>query len=68
MLPAEVSKKIWAGPGSGQSCSVCDGVIGSAEMEYEINARMADGTERVVPFHLRCHALWQLEVARLAEN
>jgi len=68
LLPAEAPKTIWAGPGTGKVCSLCDRAVDSTETEYELDAHKDDGTESTIRFHLRCHALWQLEVARLAEN
>lgn len=68
LLPAEAPKTIWAGPGTGQVCSLCDRAVESTETEYELNGHRDDGTESIIRFHLRCHALWQLELARLAEN
>jgi hypothetical protein len=68
LLPAAASKTIWAGPGTGKACSLCDRAVDSTETEYELNGHMDDGTKSTFRFHLRCHELWQLEVARLAEN
>ena len=36
-------------------------------MEYELDAPVTGGNG-IVRLHLRCHALWQLEVARLSER
>lgn len=68
LLPAEVPKTIWAGLGTGDPCSLCDRPVDVAEMEYEITAPLRGGAQGILRFHLRCHAIWQLEVARLAEN
>lgn len=68
LLPAEVPKSIWAFPGTGKPCSLCGQAIDSMEMEYELEAPVDGGTPNTFRFHLRCHALWQLEVARLTEN
>lgn len=62
LLPAQIPKTIWAGQGSGERCSLCDRVIDRTETEYELD--MPPG---LVRFHLRCHALWQLELSRLAD-
>ena len=67
LLPAEVPPSIWAGRGSGQTCSLCDKPVGQSETEYELEA-MADGLESHFRFHIRCHALWQLAVAGSSEN
>lgn len=68
LLPAEVPKSIWAGQGTGKACSLCDRPVAHNEMEYELNFLMGEEPSSIIRFHLRCHALWQLEVARLAEN
>lgn len=68
LLPDTVPRSIWAGEGTGQACSLCDRPVPQTEMEYELNLPLDDGTRSIIRFHLRCHALWQLEVARLAEN
>jgi hypothetical protein len=65
LLPDAVPKSIWAGQGTGQACSLCDRPVGQTEMEYELNLAADDGSPGVIRFHLRCHALWRLEVARL---
>lgn len=68
LLPAEVPKSIWAGKGTGEPCSLCDQPVAQTEMEYEVNVPSGEGAGRILRFHLRCHALWQLEVARLTES
>lgn len=66
VLPAQAPKTIWAGQGSGEKCSLCDRTIEKTDTEYEIDpAEPAANT--IVRLHLRCHALWQLELARLSE-
>ena len=66
-LPSQVPRTFWAGPGSGEPCSLCDRKIDKTETEYELAAPLG-GAEVPVRFHLRCHALWQLELARLSEQ
>jgi hypothetical protein len=68
LLPSEVPKSIWAFQGTGKLCSLCRKPIDPLEMEYELEAPVGGGTTSTFRFHLRCHAIWQLEVARLAEN
>ena len=67
-LPAQVPKTIWAGQGSGERCSLCDRVIDKTETEFELDMPPAGPAASLVRFHLRCHALWQLELARLADQ
>ena len=66
LLPARPPKAVWAGPGSGERCSLCDQAINELETEYELEAPVSTGNA-VVRLHLRCHTLWQLEVTRLSE-
>jgi hypothetical protein len=66
VLPAQVPKSIWAGPGSGEPCSLCEQTIAKTDMEYELDTS-ASNSHMTVRLHLRCHALWQLEVARQSE-
>lgn len=68
LLPDAIPKSIWAGQGTGKTCSLCDRTVAQTEMEYELNVARDDGTQSTIRFHLRCHALWQLEVARRAEH
>ena len=67
LLPARPPKTVWAGPGSGERCSLCDQTIDKLETEYELDPPMAT-LNRVVRLHLRCHTLWHLEVARLTRT
>jgi hypothetical protein len=65
-LPARPAKSVWAGPGSGERCALCDRTIDELETEYELEAPVPTANS-VVRLHLRCHALWQLEVTRLSD-
>lgn len=65
LLPRTIPKTIWAGGGSGQPCSLCDQVIAGTDMEYELPEPDGGGGQRIVRLHLRCHALWQLELTGL---
>jgi len=66
LLPARPPKSVWAGPGSGERCSLCDRTIDKLDTEYELDAPVARANG-VVRLHLRCHTLWQVELARLSE-
>jgi len=66
VLPRRYPKSLWAGLGSGERCSLCDRTIEKAEMEYELDEPVT-GTNSIVRLHLQCHALWQLELARVTE-
>lgn len=58
-LPREPQLNLWAGTGDGQLCSLCDRVIDSQQIEYEL--QFAAGTEVVHRFHRICHQAWELE-------
>jgi hypothetical protein len=68
LLPSEIPKKIWAGGGSGRPCSLCDDAIQRGEMEYELPEPDGTAGERTVRLHLRCHAVWQLELADFVQT
>ena len=62
LLPAQAETRVWAGPGLGLPCAVCDQPIAREDLEYELEFA-SESTERAGPyrFHRRCHAAWQLE-------
>jgi hypothetical protein len=68
LLPRKIPKTIWAGGGSGRPCSLCDQAIRRTEMEYELPEPDGAAGERTVRLHLRCHAVWQLELADLSRR
>jgi hypothetical protein len=62
-LPCQQPMRIWGGHGTGeQVCSVCDRVISSDEVEYEVEHE-SGGTTHLSRFHVLCHAAWQVECA-----
>jgi hypothetical protein len=48
--------RIWAGSGTGATCSFCGSPIQANEIEYEI---VLPSTERILRFHFRCHRRWE---------
>ncbi len=66
LLPRQTPRTLWAGHGTGQPCSLCDQAISHAETEYELAE--PSPASQTVRLHLRCHAIWQLELAGLAER
>lgn len=58
-LPRAVGESIWAGPGTGRVCVLCNKPIGSEQIEYEIQ-QLGGPSFR---FHIRCHAIWQLALS-----
>ena len=61
LLPAAGETRVWAGPGLGLPCAVCDQPIGRDDLEYELEFASELGTPPPYRFHRRCHAAWQLE-------
>jgi len=58
-LPCEPQAYLWAGTGDGQLCSLCDRVIDSQQIEYEL--QFSTHAETVYRFHRICHQAWELE-------
>jgi hypothetical protein len=60
-LPSSDPARVWAGPGVGAPCALCDRPIDHAQLEYETQFFL--GPRGLVPyrFHMICHAVWQLE-------
>jgi hypothetical protein len=62
VLPASAEARVWAGPGLGLPCAVCDQAIERDDLEYELEFALGPGTPlQPYRFHRRCHAAWQLE-------
>jgi ferredoxin len=57
---------MWGSCGSGAACSLCDQPIRPEEVEYEVATpdRAAESGERVLRFHLECHAIWEAECGK----
>jgi hypothetical protein len=62
-LPNNLPAKMWAGPGVGQPCAVCDKPIQADEFEYECSDSI-DGEERTYRFHIVCETIWNAECSR----
>ena len=61
-LPTDAEMRVWAGPGLGLPCAVCDRPIDRDDLEYELEFASELGTPpQPYRFHRRCHAAWQLE-------
>jgi hypothetical protein len=50
--------RIWAGNGTGATCSLCGCPIQAHEIEYEV---VLPSTERILRFHFRCHRRWEAQ-------
>jgi hypothetical protein len=62
-LPLDGPVRTWAGYGRGSPCSVCEELIGPAQVEYEVESGSQGLAHR---FHVSCHALWEAERERRA--
>jgi hypothetical protein len=61
-LPSDSEARVWAGPGLGLPCDVCDQPIERDDLEYELEfATDPARPPQAYRFHRRCHAAWQLE-------
>jgi hypothetical protein len=54
---------VFAGPGSGKACAVCDRAIESAEIDYEVTCPRHKTTVHV---HIVCFQAWHEESQRSA--
>jgi hypothetical protein len=65
-LPDGAPERLWAGPGSGADCALCDRPLESTDIEYE--CQFPAGGERgeagICRFHVTCYAVWQVERVR----
>src|ERR1700728_810028 len=59
-LPCSEHHRTWGGRGSNQPCSLCDQLITTDDVEYEIESLGPDSA-RVYRFHFACHDAWQHE-------
>ena len=61
-LPAEVAERIWAGYGTGETCSGCGLPIEKEEVEYELTfAKPGVAPPEPVRLHRACCELWNVE-------
>jgi hypothetical protein len=58
-LPNTPPATLAAGSGSGEKCSLCEGIIKPEDIEYEFSGPA--GVQ--FRFHFRCHTIWQLVAA-----
>ena len=49
--------RMWGGKGTGVPCDFCRVVVGSDDVEYEVEADL-DGARWVLHFHPRCYDSW----------
>jgi hypothetical protein len=57
-LRSAVPGRMWGGKGCGAPCDFCRVLLSCDEVEYEVEARIADETV-MLHFHPRCHDAWR---------
>ena len=57
-LRSAVPGRMWGGKGCGAPCDFCRVLLGCDEVEYEVEARIADETV-MLHFHPRCYDTWR---------
>lgn len=61
-LPKHRPERLWGGPGSGASCAVCGEIVGTDEVELELQFGPAEVPEAAnCHVHARCFAAWEHE-------
>jgi hypothetical protein len=58
-LRRAVTVRMWGGKGSGVPCDFCRVLVGPADVECEVEARL-DGDVVILRFHQRCHDAWKV--------
>lgn len=59
-LPHNSIPRIWGGPGNGEDCDACRGVISNTQFLMEGISTLAN---QGVQFHVECFYIWDLERA-----
>lgn len=57
----ELPERLWAGPGTGDTCAVCTEHIANEETEFEVD--LSSGL--TLRLHRRCYTLWLEECGAL---
>jgi hypothetical protein len=58
-LPLNSIARVWGGPGNGESCNACDGIV--TNDEFVIEGISLAGGPRPLQLHVRCFWLWESE-------
>jgi hypothetical protein len=61
LLPHDQPRKLWAGDGTGKTCTACERPILSSQREYEVQY---DDDRPDIRFHAACHGAWEAERRR----
>ena len=61
-LPRKPPRRLYGGYGSGRRCALCNAVIRSTQIEYElVFCEDCTSDAPVVSFHQPCHAIYESE-------
>lgn len=61
-LPRQPPERMWGGPGSGASCAICGKIIGTGEVEFELQFALNGGSGAAnYHVHVQCFTAWELE-------
>jgi hypothetical protein len=60
-IPCDEPERLWAGPGTGNTCVVCTEPISTQETEFEVD--LSSGL--TLRLHRRCYSLWLEECGAL---
>jgi hypothetical protein len=62
-LPPRRPDRMWGGPGNGQRCAICTGVLDREEMGFELEFAGAGPAGAAINHHahVRCFAAWEFE-------
>jgi hypothetical protein len=58
-LPYNSIPRVWGGPGNGEACDACDGII--PRDEWVIEGIALAGGRKPLQLHVECFHLWQQE-------
>jgi hypothetical protein len=58
-LPLNSIPSVWGGPGNGESCDACDGIV--TKDESAIEGISLAGGKRPLQLHARCFWIWEAE-------
>ena len=62
-LPPRRPDRMWGGPGNGQRCAICTGVLDKEEMGFDLEFAGAGPAGSAInhAVHVRCFAAWEFE-------
>ena len=58
-LPYNSIPRVWGGPGNGEMCHACDGII--TKDEWVIEGIALAGGQKPLQLHSECFHLWEIE-------